>query len=44
MEFKAPGKKPTKRQKVIHGQLIKQKFKVDIIDGLEAGIKLFDEE
>ena len=44
VEFKAPGKKPTKRQKLIHGQLLKQRFKVDIIDGVEAGIKLFDED
>jgi len=44
VEFKAPGKKASKRQKVIHNQLLKQKFKVYIVDGIDAGMKLFDEE
>ena len=44
VEFKAPGKKPSKRQKLIHGQLLKQKFDVHVIDGIEQGIKLFEED
>ena len=42
VEFKSAGKKPTVMQKLVHQKLEKENFKVDVIDDLCQGKKLFD--
>lgn len=42
VEFKSAGKKPTTLQKFIHEKLEGENFKVDVIDDLCQGKKLFD--
>ncbi|MCR9236191.1 MAG: VRR-NUC domain-containing protein [Alphaproteobacteria bacterium] len=41
VEFKAPGKKPTKLQAHTHQKLRKQGYDVYVIDSIEAGTALF---
>ena len=41
VEFKAPGKKPTKLQAHTHEKLRKQGYEVYVIDSIEAGAELF---
>lgn len=43
VEFKAPGKKPTKLQDKIFGKIRAELFEVYIIDNIEQGKKLIDE-
>ena len=40
IEFKAPGKRPTKLQSYIHQRLEKEGFKVHVIDSIEEGKRL----
>ncbi len=42
VEFKAPGKVPTKGQAIIHKTLKRSGFNVDVIDNVEKGVKLFE--
>ena len=42
VEFKSAGKKPTVMQKLVHQKLERENFKVDVIDDLCQGKKLFD--
>ena len=42
VEFKSTGKKPTTMQKLVHQKLERENFKVDVIDDLCQGKKLFD--
>jgi len=42
IEFKAPGKKPTKFQKFTHEKLKAQGFTVHVIDSIDAGEALVD--
>ncbi len=41
VEFKAPGKQPTKLQQAIHQKLNNQGFIVHVIDDIETGKQLF---
>lgn len=41
IEFKAPGKKPTKLQAHTHEKLKKQGYEVYVIDSIEDGTQLF---
>lgn len=41
VEFKAPGKKPTKLQNYVHKQLNDAGFEVLVIDSLEKGFEVF---
>lgn len=41
IEFKAPGKRPTKLQLATHRKLEDQGFHVHVIDDIEAGKRLF---
>ncbi|MBO6507322.1 MAG: VRR-NUC domain-containing protein [Roseibium sp.] len=41
VEFKAPGKKPTRLQKHTHDKLRAQGYEVHVIDSIEAGAALF---
>jgi hypothetical protein len=43
VEFKAPGKRPTKLQEAIHERLQAHGFKVFVIDDLEKGKELFND-
>jgi hypothetical protein len=40
VEFKAPGKRPTKLQAYVHRALEQQGFHVHVIDSIEAGKRL----
>lgn len=42
VEFKAPGKKPTKQQQAEHDRYKKQGFPVHVIDSVEKGKALLD--
>ena len=44
VEFKAPGKEPSKAQRIIHNMLDKVGFPVYVIDDVEEGKKLFNGE
>lgn len=41
VEFKAPGKRPTKLQLAIHDRIKTERFEVFVIDNIEEGKKLF---
>ena len=41
VEFKAPGKKPTRLQEHMHQKLEAQGYKVYVVDSVEAGLELF---
>lgn len=41
VEFKAPGKRPTKLQLAIHHLIRAERFEVFVIDNIEEGKKLF---
>lgn len=43
VEFKAPGKRPTKLQTAIHERIEAQRFNVFVIDDLEKGKELFND-
>lgn len=43
VEFKSPGKEPTKKQMLIHGALRFAGFEVHIIDGVRQGKELLNE-
>lgn len=43
VELKAPGKKPRKLQKYIHGEMLKRGIKVHVIDDLEGVVKFINE-
>ena len=42
IEFKAPGKQPTKQQLYTHERFVEQGFGVFVIDSFDAGKVLFD--
>jgi hypothetical protein len=41
VEFKAPGKKPTRLQSHMHQKLKAQGYEVYVIDSVETGVELF---
>lgn len=41
VEFKAPGKRPTKLQLAIHARIRAERFEVFVINNIEEGKKLF---
>jgi hypothetical protein len=41
IEFKAPGKRPTKLQQSVHQELAAEGFPVHVIDSIDAGKQLF---
>lgn len=41
VEFKAPGKRPTKQQAKRHRELMDEGYEVHVIDSVEAGVALF---
>ena len=44
IEFKALGKFPSKGQAIVHKMLLKAGFKVHVIDTVEKGVTLFEED
>ena len=42
VEFKAQGKRPTKLQTKVHGQLMEQKMDVCLIDDVDKGKRIFN--
>lgn len=41
VEFKPPGKRPTKLQQHVHNELRKEGVEVHVIDSIEDGVALF---